>query len=445
VRINTRLLHIVLAFSLVAILGCECPDEPIQAPATASPESEAEQVKRIALRLDRVAPGMLNQISFTMVHCAGEKAIDVFMKAVGSPNEHGKGFSFESAVREAGGLAKYRRRVAKLLTNKDEVVRGYGADWLGMVGDETCKADLARLLKERALPTESDVMAGFGREEAASALGMLGAREYANVLVDLLEDPNGRVRAGAATGLALMKATEHADAIAKLVDDRASERDVNADRARTAGFVALVALDAKQHAPTIAKQLTRHDGARDSAIYALVALDAKAQARDLSTLLKDRFRGGNAAVALALLGATEYADAIGNLLRLKDEEDFGFVRSKAAFAVGVLQTQKYIPEIVELMKSPKDYNQVVAAWALVMMESQEHASQAITIIKHHKREDCRDLWMPDEGEFIASAQFYAVEERARKSLAKLLNAMEKNELSGPKKKGDLSKPPGKGA
>ena len=59
---------------------------------------------------------MINQISFTMLHAGGD--IDLFMKAVGSPDAHGKNFKFASAVREAGGLVKYRRRVAELLTNE---------------------------------------------------------------------------------------------------------------------------------------------------------------------------------------------------------------------------------------------------------------------------------------------------------------------------------------
>lgn len=424
-QVQSRLLTVAFMFFLVAAMpGWAHSEDSPPASANATPASEAEQTQHIAARLDRIGPSLLNQISFTMLHCAGAETIDVFMKAVGSPNDHGTDFSFERAVREAGGLANYRSRVATLLTDKNEVVRGYGAQWLGMVGDQSCTKDLLRLLKEKSAE-DPDVISGFAREQAASALGLLKARECAPDLAALLQDPNGRVRAGAATGLAIMDAKDHADAIAKLLDDELSPLDHNADRARNAALVALAVLGAKKHAPTIAKQLAGYGDAQELAVYALVALDAKAQAKDLSELLKVGSKRGDAAVALALLNATEYVDPIGELLRINEDKDHDFVRCKAAFAVGALQAKKYTPELVALMKTSKDYNRVAAAWALVMLESQEHASEAITIIEEQKSETCSHLWMPDQGEFVASEQFSVVENRAQKSFAKLKENLEK--------------------
>ena len=425
-------------------------------------ENEEEQIKRIGTRLDRFAEGILGQISFTMAHAGGLDNVNLFMKTIGAKEEHGKGFSFKAAVSEAGGLTKYRRRVAELLANENVLVRGYGAQWLGIVGDDSCKDDLARLLKSKNLlvnyekmskddlvrllkekkvnvipdemskdeidkiskeeiieilkSSERDLLTGFDREQAAVALGMLRASEYAKDLVALLQDSNGRVRAGAVTALGVMEAKQHADDIAKVLDFK-SEMDPYAETARASAIIAIAKLDAKQQTPAIAKCLAEHNSAGSCAIYALVALNAKEQTKQIGALLKDDFKAGEAALALALLGATEYTDSINELLKHKN--DFGFIHCKAAFALGILRAKGHIPDIVEFMKSSKDYEQDAAAWAIVMMESKQHAADAVEIIKKHKKEDCLYLWPPEEGEFLAADQFFKVEQSAVKLFTKL--------------------------
>ena len=52
------------------------------------------------------------------------------------------------------------------------------------------------------------------------ALGLVGAKEYASNIADLLNSENSYDRAGAAYGLGLLGARTHAKAIAKLQDDK---------------------------------------------------------------------------------------------------------------------------------------------------------------------------------------------------------------------------------
>jgi HEAT repeat protein len=488
-----RLSNVVLVFLALGFMYCPVSKSQERATEKNTSESEEEQIKRIGARMDRIGPGILGQISFTMMHCGGIEAHTLFMKTVGVKEDHRQEFSFKSAVREAGGLAKYRRHVAGLLTNDNIVVRGYGAQWLGMIGDETCKDDLVRLLKTKndtvnyekmskddlirlimekkvgfmsgdlskeetdktskdevkanlitdetfkeeirkiskdeliaILQTgERDILDGFDREQAAVGLGMLHAREYAKDLAALLKDPNGRIRAGAVNGLGIMEAKEYVEDIAKVLDFK-SVMDPYAETACASAIIVLTKLQVKEQIPAIAKRLGEHSAVGNCALYALVALDAKDQQRHISELLKDDFKAGDAAVALALLGATEYVDSINDLLKKKENEDLGFVRLKAVFALGVLQAKEHIPDIVEFMKTANDHEKVAGAWALVMMESQEHAADAVKIIKQQNREDFQDLWMmPEEGEFLAAPRFYKVEQQAVKSFAKLQEEIEK--------------------
>lgn len=392
--------------------------EPESSSAKGTPKSEAEQIAGIAERLDVIGPGLINQISFTMLHSGGDS--DAFLTAVGSPDEHGKGFSYAAAVREAGGLAKYRRRVAELLTSESPLTRGYGAQWLGMVGDDTCKDDLLRLLKTKSA-VHQDGIEGFDREMAAIALGILKVKECAGELAPLLEDPNGRVRAGAATGLGLLKATEYTDAIAKSLDYR-SEFDPRAEEASAGAILALVALDAKQYAPTIARSLTEHGDVKDIAIYALVALDAKEQTKDIVALLNDDFKGGEAALALALMGDTEHTDSIRDLVN--KNKDFGFVRCKAAIALGILRAENSASDIAKLMRSSEACERATAAWALILLEDKEHAAEAVAIIGQDGEEKFFSCWVPERGGAIVGDQLSKVGDRAVQSLRKLREEVE---------------------
>lgn len=394
-------------------------------------ESEEQQIARIAQRLDEMGPGLINQISFTMLHAGGD--FDLFMKAVGSPDEHGKNFKFASAVKEAGGLAKYRRRVAELLTNENELVRGYGAQWLGMVGDDSCKEDLLKLLKTKPANEEHDVISGFDREMAAGALGTLGAKECAKDLAAMLQDKNARVRAGAACALGMLKAKEFTDDIVKSLDYE-GEFDPRSEEAYQGAIFALVELDAKQHAPAIAKLLKKHDVA-EFAMFALVALDAKEQAKDIAALLDDDFRGGDAALALALMGAKEQADSIGKLMKKKN--DFGFSRCKAAIALGILREDKFASDIADLMKSSKDYEQTTAAWAFLLLENKEKAAEALSIIGTDGERSFYSSWVPERGAIIVAKQLDEVGERAFKTYHKLQEEGKKEKtMEAPKKNGE---------
>ena len=377
-------------------------------------ESETEQIDRISKRLDVIAPSIINQISFTMVHCGGDH--DGFMKAIGSPDAHGKGFSFASAVREAGGLTKYRSRVAKLLTDENIVTRGYGSQWLGMVGDDSCKKDLLRLVKAKPFGADADVIAGFDREMAAGALGLLNAKEYAKDLAALLKDTNARVRAGAASALGILNAKEYADDIAKSLDYE-SGFDPRAEEAYEGAIFALVALDAKKHAPTIAQRLKKHNDVTDFAIFALVALDAKEQVKDIAALLNDDFKGGDAAVALALMGASDYTDSIRDLMKKKN--DFGFVRCKAAIALAILRADKSAVEIADLLKSSKDYERATAAWAFVLLEDKDHAAEAVALLGPDGEKTFFSFWLPERGAALVGDKLDKLGKRAGESFEKL--------------------------
>jgi HEAT repeat protein len=399
---------------LLAVLTLPaCAEDKSPMPAKGTPESEANQIKRIATRLDRIAPGLINEITFTMIHCGGD--VDAFVKAVGSPDEHGKGFSFAVAVRNAGGLSQYRHRVAELLRSRDVITRGYGAQWLGIVGDDSCKTDLARLLKGTSIFEWHDDLAGFDCEMAAMSLGMLHAKEYAKDLAVLLRDRNGRIRAGAATALGVMGAKEYADAIAKSLDF-APKSDTRAYEARVGAIMALAALGAKQHAPAIAKQIGSVD-CTEYAIFAIVALDAKEQKKDIAALLNSDSLGGDAAVALALMDAREYANAIDGLLKKKT--DFRFTRCKAAIALGILEAEKYAPDIADFMKNSKDYESRTAAWALILLENKEHAAEAVKIIGPDGVKSLFSAWLPEESGVIVAGRLEKLGDRAMKSYEKM--------------------------
>ncbi len=119
-----QLLKVVLLFLLLGIAGCARADDTHSGPVN----NESEQIKSIAGRLESEdEQRCLSSVSWTLLHCADEAHLKLVMKTIGASMEDQNEFSFESAVRDAGGLAKYRNRVTRLLDNDSEIVRGFGA------------------------------------------------------------------------------------------------------------------------------------------------------------------------------------------------------------------------------------------------------------------------------------------------------------------------------
>lgn len=395
---------IAISLCLMLLGGYLKADESPQKPSTINATSEAEQIKKIEAKL---AGQEMSGVLWTLIHCADESHVKSALDAIGISRQDGKEFSFSATVRDAGGLAKYRQRVLGLLGNDNEIVRGFGAAWLSEVGDEGCYKALAQLLHNKTLPVQEKVFVGYDRAQAAAALGVLGARQYAPDLATLLDDSNDSIRAGAASGLASLQLVQYSDAIARLLDS-------DGDRSCMAAIHALARLRATKFAPQIAKQLQslRDPSISDCAIYALVALEAKDQVADIGKLLTDEYQSGNAAIALALLGATQYKTAIASILHNGSD----LRRRDAALALAILDAKEKIPEIAVLLNAPEAYVREAAAWSLVLLESRQHAPQAVTILTAH--ETPRFPW-PEDCQRLVADKFDALRERAMKSLQRL--------------------------
>jgi HEAT repeat protein len=432
--VNADVLRRSVGFALVlllAIVGGRASADPIpEAIATGSAKSAAEQIKRIAARLEDSSGEKdtvnLSGASWTLIHCADEAHVRMALKAFGVSMDDKQPFSFEKAVREAGGLAKYRRRVADLLRNDDEIVRGFAATMLSVVGDDSCKDALFQLLQAKDLPVREKNYAGTDRAQAAAALGAMGFREYTKDLAALLQDSNGKVQGGAALGLASLGAVEYADAIAQLLDRPYTGADT--DSACMSAIVALARMVAKPQAAAIAKRLHNRSGdlsTKTYAIYALAVLDAKEQTKDLAALLEDPIYGGDAALALALLGASEYATTMKDMLT--GENKTSQRPFDAAMALGILKEEKYAPDLARLLKAREESVRHAAAWALVLLESKEHAAEAVRIITQHAKanQQKREAYFPWPGGYprFAAGQFCAIEERAMKSFRRLRKEM----------------------
>ena len=125
---------------------------------------------------------------------------------------------------EAGGIKGFKKELAGLLTCKDPVMRGSAAIFLGLVDDPAYNADIAKLLADKPGPVPEEIVKkhvyNFDRALAAKALGLLGAREYAPRLAELLQSKDEYDRTGAAIGLGGMKDKAYAPAIAKRLSDK---------------------------------------------------------------------------------------------------------------------------------------------------------------------------------------------------------------------------------
>jgi len=254
---------------------------------------------------------------------------------------------------QLGGVRAFKKTLSLWLQDEDQAIRSFAAVLIGISGDKAFAPQLVTLIK-KPKGGENELIV-YDRGRAASAIGLLGASEHIPLLVSLLESKNRYDRSGAMSALARFKATDYAPRIAKLLN----RQDFGYHNETAPIYFLVETGTAKDYK---AELLTAMVGSLDrekseAAMYALVSLNAKEYAPTIAKLLDDRFRKENAAKALALLNATAYANKIATLL--KDEN--GLVRSAAALSLGVMKSNRHAKQVVELLADKEGYIHAYAA------------------------------------------------------------------------------------
>jgi hypothetical protein len=316
---------------------------------------------------------LLNAAGGTLSHCADAKDSQGVEKTLNLLKAFADSRQIQKLV-EAGGVKPFKDNVAILLRNKDPVVRGFGAVLLALIGDAGFKSDIAQLLQDKpgSPPSGLDrLLYNWDRSQAAVALGLLGAKEYAPRLDALLRSSDPVDRAGAALGLGYMDAKDHAKDIAKLLSD-------DEDQVQAAALQALGELNAVEHAKDVARLLTSggDPSVAETASYALARLNAKKNASDLVPLLHDQFRKGYASKALALLGAKEYTEDIAILI----EDSDPLVRCDALIALGILDARDYDKNIGIHLRDKEAFVRAHAAIALLLMGDRKYSTEVEEVV-----------------------------------------------------------------
>ena len=83
------------------------------------------------------------------------------------------------------------------------------------------------------------------------------------------------------------------------------------------------------------------------------------------------FDRGRSAMALGMLGATEYADELAQLLRDPNPQ----TRGGAALGLGYLRGQQYADRVAPLLSDDNDNVQITAIYSLAMMDARSHAKE----------------------------------------------------------------------
>ncbi|HBO46006.1 MAG TPA: hypothetical protein DD670_19200 [Planctomycetaceae bacterium] len=257
------ILGILLLVLIVALLSCWYFGSP-QYLGIVDPAQDTQEIRRIETQLrDGVLP---EPPMWTLIHMASEeektKALEAFCSE--KPKDEPSSWDLADAVRKAGGLAKYRQRIAGLLKSRDATVRGFAAVWLADLGDKAHAKDILALLESDDLPDDDEFNRSWDRGQAAFALGILGASEHSETLAKFLTHDDKYLRSGAAAGLARLGAKDYEREIAALLRD--NDREVI-----LAAIWALARLDAKQYRDEIAELAKSPDTDTAEAVAAALA------------------------------------------------------------------------------------------------------------------------------------------------------------------------------
>ena len=343
--------------------------------AEVSADSADEEITALLRRYsDPKHANMLQSAMWTLTHDYADlkrvhEVLSSFEKFMGALQQHAGGN--KPPLDSLGGLKAFKEKVASWLGDSDQSVRAFAAIVCGINGDRESIPLLLKIVKRKDADDEYSQIYDKGR--AAIGLGLLGATENKADILPFLKSKNDYDRSGAITALTLLGAKEHAKEVAALLGVPNSFRD---DPSPVHFLVETGTAQNHKKELLAAMQSEFNSDTAEAAMYALVRINAKENSADVAKLLADQYKKGDAAKALALLGANEYTDKIG--MMLDDEEQR--VQVDAALALGILGAKKYAPKLASMMTKKEGFVNSYAAAAIIMINAEEYTADAARIL-----------------------------------------------------------------
>ncbi len=376
-KLLTTLSLVLFALPFTAIKNVDCQNKT----QTSSQQLNSKQSQDVNIFIERLKKqehiNILQGTMWTVTHDYADfkhmqevlKSFQTYFEAIGKYEKGDR-----STLIQIGGVKAFKDKLAAWLNDEDQAIRAFAAVILGISGDKAYAPQLANLLKERKYK-ENDLLQ-YDRGRAAIALGLMEAKEFMPQIVPMLQSKNQYDRSGAVTALGYFGAKEYAKEVAGLL----ANKDFQFDDDSSPIYFLVETETAKDYKKELVQVMLGEfrSETSEAAMYALVHLEAKENAKDIAKLLSNKFKKGDAAKALALLGAKEYTDEIA--LMLKDESNL--VRGDAALSLGVLKAKKYSSKVAELLTTDKEsFVENYAAASLILMEATEYYKVAVPIIE----------------------------------------------------------------
>lgn len=398
---SSAVLPLLLSLLIVLNGSCTHAQSTKSVPAAVTDPAPTDEMSKLNQRFTVEYSGLLASNMWSLTHNYRSKEdLDLVMTSLQT-------LLSAVAAKQEQGVKTGKEEFGRYLELKDDTIRGFAALVLGVTGDVTFAPSIAKMLevdvKDASFTDQYAYPPVTYRGQAAVALSILGSREYLPKIVRLLKSKNEYDRRGAITALGYFGAKEYAGEIVGILTNSDLK---TADDPSPVYFLIQngIIKDYKKELVTVMSDKFKSETA-ETAMYALVSIEAKEHSAEIAKLLSDRFRKGDAAKALALMGATEYADRIA--LLLTDEN--GLVRKDAALALGILKSKKHIPNLTNLLTAKEDYVRHYAAIALVLMEAKASYQTAIPAIKKAKA----------QGAYLNEGDFHPVIAERGKQIMKI--------------------------
>ncbi len=370
------ILTILLFLFTVFVTDVECQRDTQTSPNLAAQKQSLGIVNFIERFKKQENVNLLQGALWTVTHDYADfkhlqEVLNVFQSYFEAIGKYEKGDI--TALEKLGGIESLKDKSAEWLKDNDQAIRAFAAVILGISGDKKYASQLAVLLKDRKYEKEPLII--YDRGRAATALGLLKAKEYLPNILPLLQSKNEFDRQGAIYALGYFNAKEYSKEVANILTNKEFQFDDDSSPV----FFLVEMGTAKEYKKELVQVMLNEFRieTREAAMYALVSLKAREIAPEIAKLLKDENKKGDAAKALALLGAKEYTNEIA--LMLKDKN--GLVRTDAALALGVLKAKKYAGEVAKLLNDKESFVSIYAATSLLLMEATDYYKSAIPIVE----------------------------------------------------------------
>ncbi len=168
-------------------------------------QKEENEIERVESRFNEEKhKAIISEASWSLIH-VGEKDCNRLLETVLIHLKGDGTFSFRESVNKAGGIEEYKKLTASFLKSDEEIVRGFAAILLGIIGDLNYAQAILDVINAEDLPVKLGIIKGIDKAQCFIALALMDDKKYKSKIKKYVNDDNRYIRSYAKRSLMIFE------------------------------------------------------------------------------------------------------------------------------------------------------------------------------------------------------------------------------------------------